>query len=250
MLVTKEACFDTIGGGTFEYKVIAEAQSMLISNSRQQKLQSFNLSASANQCCGGAVSVLFEPYFFNRPEIHIFGAGHVGKALVKILSQVNARTYWVDNREKEFPEQIDASVSIHTEKDINLYINKINPGSLCIIMTHSHNLDFQILELLLDRKDCKYIGLIGSNTKSLRFRKRLKSNAFSEKDINSFYCPIGVPELKGKYPMEIAVSIAAQVLPIINSTADQTSSELGLGKRQIDNLISELENEVVIEVES
>ena len=233
MLVTHERSYDTIGGGELEYKVIAEAQRMLIANCEKQQIREFSLSAHANQCCGGAVTVFFESHFNARPEIHIFGAGHVAKALVTILSQTHSHLHWIDSRKDEFPNNIDSTVNIHVEGDVTSYIENMRPGSMTLIMTHSHNLDFKILESLLDRHDCSYIGLIGSKTKALRFRKRLKSNSFTEEDIKSFFCPVGLLEIKGKYPMEVAVSIAAQILQKINIEPTRDIINEGISHHQI-----------------
>ncbi|MEI8633035.1 XdhC family protein [Vibrio sp. PP-XX7] len=82
---------------------------------------------------------------------------------------------------------------------------------IALVMTHDHALDLQLVEALLDRKDCRFIGLIGSKTKALRFKKRLASASFSPAEIESVHCPVGLPEITGKKPFEVALSIAAQI---------------------------------------
>lgn len=212
MLITAERNFDTIGGGRLEYEVIDRARKMLRTGEASQHIERFPLAMKTNQCCGGSVSILFESFSQPKTTINLFGAGHVAKALTKILADLDVHVHWIDNRAEEFPESVAANTRICLEEDPVDFVRKMGTGEFAVILTHQHSLDYQLLEALLDRKDCAFIGLIGSQTKAARFRKRLHSASFSQEEIESYYCPIGLEQVSGKEPMEVAVSIAGQII--------------------------------------
>ncbi|RDE22873.1 xanthine dehydrogenase accessory protein XdhC [Motiliproteus coralliicola] len=230
MVVTQEQLFDTIGGGHLEYKSIKIARQMLeeaqTNKQQQPRLERFSLGASLGQCCGGATTLLFEPLGTNTTQIALFGAGHVGRALVAILATLPCRVRWIDSREEEFPEQIPEGV----EKVVNEFpvdeVDNMPAGSYFIVMTHNHQLDQELTEAILDRDDFDYYGLIGSKTKRKKFEHRLKAKGYSDQQLNRMICPMGVSDVKGKLPAEIAVSIAGEVIANYNagfgSQTDQT----------------------------
>lgn len=148
-------------------------------------------------------------------EFHVtaFGAGHVGRALVASLASLPCQITWVDSRASEFPTGIPKNVhKIVTESEASA-IADCPRGSYFLIMTHSHQLDLEICEkLLATRDDAAFIGLIGSKTKKSKFEKRLAIRGFGSSAISRINCPIGMPELVGKRPAEIALSIATDLL--------------------------------------
>ena len=229
MLVTAEHSFDTIGGGKLEFQAINEARKLLLEAQSQQRFMHFPLAAKSAQCCGGTMTLMFESFIVNRAQIHVYGAGHVAKHLVPILAQLDTQIAWVDNRDNEFPQQLPSNVEKYLYNDVTEHVNKVvTENSLNIIVTHNHAVDFQLVEALLDRKDTHYLGVIGSKSKAQRFRTRLKSNAFSEDAIKHMISPIGVLDIPGDKPAEIAISIAAQVQQFLHSLnlkhADQQES--------------------------
>ena len=151
----------------------------------------------------------------HEAEFHLtlFGAGHVGKAVVHALSSLPCTIHWVDERPQEFPDNMSANVRrIVTESPISAISDSPADGYY-LIMTHSHHLDLDICEAMLkQRPEAKYIGLIGSGTKKAKFHKRLTLRGFSMSEIDRITCPIGLPELDGKRPAEIALGVAADIM--------------------------------------
>jgi xanthine dehydrogenase accessory factor len=161
---------------------------------------------------GGAL--LLEPIRSDRLRVVLFGAGHVGKALVRILGELPCRVTWVDGRAEQFPAEVPANVAIECT-DVPLYaVDRAPRGAAFLVMTHNHALDLRLCEKILTRHDFYYFGLIGSATKRAKFIKRFQARGIPQDVIDRMTCPIGVPGLSGKHPGEIAVAVAAQLLMI------------------------------------
>ncbi|GGB81266.1 xanthine dehydrogenase accessory protein XdhC [Marinobacterium zhoushanense] len=224
MVVSAAERFDTIGGGHLEHKAIKIARAMLEEKQEQPRLERFSLGASLGQCCGGATTLLFEPLNAGIVQIALFGAGHVARALVPILATLPCRIRWIDSREDEFPAHIPEGV----EKVVNEFpvdeIESQAAGSYFIIMTHNHQLDQELTEAILKRNDFKYFGLIGSQTKRKKFEHRLKAKGFDDAQLERMTCPMGIPEVKGKLPAEIAVSVAGEVIARYNAAFGSKAS--------------------------
>ncbi len=103
MVISASQTFDTIGGGHLEYKAMELARQMLASGQQSTHLERFSLGASLGQCCGGVTVLLFEPMGQVQAQIAVFGAGHVGRALVPLLANLPCKVRWIDSREAEFP---------------------------------------------------------------------------------------------------------------------------------------------------
>jgi len=217
MVVSQEQQFDTIGGGHLEYKAIKIARQLLEEQQTQPRLERFSLGASLGLCCGGATTLLFEPMNTDIVRLTLFGAGHVARALVPILASLPCKISWIDSREDEFPELIPEGV----KKVVNEFpvdeVDKQPEGSYFIVMTHNHQLDQELTEAILQRNDFKYFGLIGSLTKRNKFIHRLQAKGFSSAQIERMTCPMGIAEVKGKLPAEIAVSVAGEVIAQYNA---------------------------------
>ena len=216
MVVSAERIFDTIGGGHLEYKAMEIAREMLLSRSQDTRLERFSLGASLGQCCGGVNVLLFEPMGQPQAQIAVFGAGHVGRALVPLLASLPCRVRWIDSREQEFPAQIPSGVRKIVAEDPLDEIDELPKGSYCIVMTHNHQLDLELTAAILKRGDFAYFGLIGSKTKRVKFEHRLRDRGFDPALLQRMRCPMGLSEVKGKLPIEIAVSIAAEVIATYN----------------------------------
>lgn len=214
MVVTEETSFDTIGGGQLELNVIESARDMLKSPVPTQKLDHFPLATRAGQCCGGSVTVLMESFPVTAMRLAVFGAGHVASALMTVLAQCDARIDWVDSREERFPEEVSANVELICIGDPVDHIRQLTDSHRCVIVTHDHALDYRLTYGLLTETEIDYVGLIGSEIKAQRFYSRLEKDGVSESDSARCRCPIGVGAVRGKLPMEIAVSIAAELLSL------------------------------------
>jgi xanthine dehydrogenase accessory factor len=221
MVVTTDRIFETIGGGHLEYKAMALAREMLQSRSQDTRLERFSLGASLGQCCGGATVLLFEPMGQPQAQIAVFGAGHVGRALVPLLASLPCKVRWIDSRENEFPEQIPAGAEKIVNEEVVDEVENMPPGSYYIVMTHNHQLDLELTAAILKRGDFAYYGLIGSQTKRVKFEHRLRERGFDEALMARMRCPMGLAEVKGKLPIEIAVSIAGEVIATYNAAFGQ-----------------------------
>ena len=224
MVVSAERIFDTIGGGHLEYKAMEIAREMLASRSQNTRLERFSLGASLGQCCGGVNVLLFEPMGLPQAQIAVFGAGHVGRALVPLLASLPCRVRWIDSREQEFPAQIPDGVRQIVADEPLDEVDQLPKGSYCIVMTHNHQLDLELSAAILKRGDFAYFGLIGSKTKRVKFEHRLRDRGFDPAVLQRMRCPMGLSEVKGKLPIEIAVSIAAEVIATYNTNFGQHSA--------------------------
>ncbi|QEY64043.1 xanthine dehydrogenase accessory protein XdhC [Metapseudomonas lalkuanensis] len=221
MVVTAERIFETIGGGHLEFKAMEIARQMLESRSQDTRLERFSLGASLGQCCGGATVVLFEPMGQPQAHIAVFGAGHVGRALVPLLASLPCKVRWIDSRENEFPEQIPSGVDKVVNEEVIDEIADMPKGSYFIVMTHNHQLDLELTAEILKRNDFAYFGLIGSKTKRVKFEHRLRERGFASETVQRMRCPMGIQEVKGKLPVEIAISIAGEVVATYNANFGQ-----------------------------
>ena len=147
----------------------------------------------------------------DRTPILLFGAGHVGRALVLALAPLPFAVRWLDDREDAFPSHVPANVSAVRMKSPEAEIAEARPESFILVMTHDHPLDMAITAAAL-RRGFPYVGLIGSATKRARFEKRFRELGLSQERIASLVCPIGIPGITDKDPAAIAASVAAQLL--------------------------------------
>ncbi len=144
-------------------------------------------------------------------NIAVFGAGHVGTAVIAALSQLDCNIRWIDSRRNIF-RSTPANVRAIESPEPALEVAAMPPASCYLVMTHSHPLDFDICDRILRRKDASYCGLIGSRSKRRRFEKRYRQQGMQQGIIDTLTCPIGVAGISGKKPAEIAVAAAAEVL--------------------------------------
>ncbi|MER1966614.1 xanthine dehydrogenase accessory protein XdhC [Castellaniella sp. GW247-6E4] len=159
-------------------------------------------------------------------NVVLFGAGHVGRALVHILGTLPCRVTWVDEREDLFPDLLPANVRIEATDTPEAVIDEAPPQSCYLIMTHDHALDQRLCEQLLRRDDIAYFGLIGSLTKRRKFEHRFQARGISEARYQRIVCPIGEPGIDGKQPAVIAVAVAAQILRVRAEVAQRAASPI------------------------
>ncbi len=214
MVVSQNEIFDTIGGGHLEFKAIKYAKQLLNSNKDCQQIEHFQLGSQLGQCCGGNASVLFECFAANSINIAVFGAGHVGQALIPILAGLPCHTTWVDSRAEQFPANTEhfANITKLVTDDPASEVAAMAANTLYIVMTHNHQLDFEISHEVLKREDFHYLGLIASDTKWRRFQQRYKHREVSPQLVERMNCPIGLEQVLGKLPMEVAVSISGAII--------------------------------------
>jgi len=156
----------------------------------------------------------------------LFGAGHVGKSLVRVMSTLPGwRIKWVDSRADQFPDSAAASVEICLVDHPADEVADLPAGAFALVMTHSHASDFEICERLLRRDDLAFCGLIGSQTKRAQFLKRLAHRQLPPAAIARLTSPIGIAGIGGKHPAEIAIAVVAQILQVRDAAATRSANE-------------------------
>jgi xanthine dehydrogenase accessory factor len=149
---------------------------------------------------------------FGGLNIAVFGAGHVGAALVDVLSRLDCRLRWIDSRRRVFPATLPDGVLPVPAAEPAREVLAMPAGAYYVIATHSHPADLEICAAVLRRQDFAYCGLIGSRSKRYRFRHRLRDRGIAADVVDRLTCPIGVAGIAGKNPAEIAVAVAAEIL--------------------------------------
>ncbi len=243
MFISETDTLGTIGGGQLEYLVINHSKKMIAENIKKDILK-ISLGPEIGQCCGGKVEVsLLEMYekdkclALNRfdkkdknlPHVYVMGAGHVGRALALQLQHLPVRCVLIDSRVDELAKcsaDVETRLSAIPEEDI-----KSAPrGSAYVILTHDHALDFILCGAALDRHDAKYVGMIGSKTKRVKFKKWYQVN-YDNNLIRDFTCPIGNVKNQDKRPSIIASFVAAEVINMLFANVDLSENyDLNLNK--------------------
>ncbi len=221
MVVDGDAGFGTIGGGHLEYEASAIARELLQGAGDTPQTRRFALGPSLGQCCGGAATLLFEVFRPAAFHIVLFGAGHVGRALVRVLAETDCRVTWVDSREDAFPAGVPANVTTVFSETPEDEVPDAAPGAHYLVMSHSHAIDLRICGAVLARGDMAWLGLIGSRSKRTSFERRLRARNI---DPTRLTCPIGLPGLAGKRPAEIAIAVAAQLLAMRDAAREAATA--------------------------
>ncbi|NJK45928.1 MAG: xanthine dehydrogenase accessory protein XdhC [Pleurocapsa sp. SU_196_0] len=245
MLVTAEHVLGTIGGGNLEAMAIERARGKLEAGddelSRFVQRLTHEDSLYGVQCCGGEVEVLLETVRPIRPVIVIFGVGHVGLALAKIMALFDVELWLVDSRNDMLaPERLErlhheaARVRVFLEPMLDGAVLSLPGGAHALVMTHDHAEDLHVLKALLSRDDLGYVGLIGSGAKWTRFKRKLLEADIAEERLARVTTPIGLAGVPGKAPQAIAVAVAAQLVGVLhasNQSRDQLNDPIGKDPR-------------------
>ncbi len=161
----------------------------------------------------------------HQPQVVLFGAGHVGAAIVRVLAMLPCRVLWVDEREDMFPPDLPMQVTVEATDVPNAVVDLAEPGAYFLVMTHSHALDQQLSERILKREDIGWYGLIGSYTKRKQFEHRLLDRGITQEQLNKMTCPIGIPGIYGKEPASIAIAVVAQLMQLWEIRFQQPDSK-------------------------
>ncbi|GAA3991569.1 xanthine dehydrogenase accessory protein XdhC [Comamonas faecalis] len=231
-----EVLIGTIGGGHLELQAMREARerldAYLAGQGARAPLVRQALGPSLGQCCGGVVTLHYECVQAGDIErlrrelaapghpLALFGGGHVGHAIMRVLTPLPFAITWVDSRDEIFPPQLPDSVQCEHSDPVQAAVADLASGSMVLIMSFSHAEDLDIVAACLQRQrrqsDLPFIGLIGSKTKWATFRHRLEARGYTGAELEQVTCPIGVPGISGKQPEVIAVAVAAQLLMRVN----------------------------------
>ena len=225
MVVSASRTWGSVGGGNLEAVAVDRAREMIAAGATAPETLDAALSDKAPyvhgvQCCGGEVSVLLEP-LPAVPAVAIFGVGHVGLELARILARHDLDLHLIDSRPEQLTDQrlavladAVARVRVHAVPVLpEIVLGELPPGTHVLIMTHDHAEDAALCDAVLRHGDFGSIGLIGSPAKWARFRRRLTAEGgHDEAAVSRITTPIGLPGLAGKEPATIAVSVAAGLL--------------------------------------
>lgn len=230
----------SIGGGNLEQSAVVTARRALAGDTVEATCWTVECALSPHaqtrfgrQCCGGSVTLAYE-VLPARPTVAIFGAGHVGSELARVLGGLDVRLVLVDSRaDRLTPERVreltgpTATLDPRHRVLPESVLPDLPDGSHLLVMTHDHAEDHAILDAALRAADGREnrwgsVGLIGSAGKWARFRRLLGEAGHSAGAVGSITCPIGSPEITGKEPAVIALSVAAELLARLASAPAET----------------------------
>jgi xanthine dehydrogenase accessory factor len=245
MAVFRSVVLGSVGGGQLEHQAIAQARARLAgaavanpdpdagadSVAGSDTVLRYPLGPTLGQCCGGVMFLRFEPVAAGDAAgqarlalrlqrapmlVALFGGGHVGNALVRLLGTLPCQVLWIDSRDGIFPARLADNLACEHSDPVQAAVPDLAPGSHVLIMSFSHAEDLDIVAACLlrqrQRADLGSIGLIGSKSKWATFRRRLEQRGFSAQELDFVTSPIGVPDVLGKEPEVIALAVAAQLL--------------------------------------
>jgi xanthine dehydrogenase accessory factor len=200
---------------------------------RRQIVDAFGSDAEADQMlrsprtlalprvtgAGCANATLWERLDEDLPVLWLYGAGHVGQALARILAELPLRLTWIDTRAELFPAEVPDAVRIVHAPELLPTLAAAPGGARFLVLTHSHPLDYALCKAILERGDFASLGLIGSKSKSARFRSRLARDGVPAERIARLQCPIGAGGVASKWPAAIAVAVAFELLQTIGAAS-------------------------------
>jgi xanthine dehydrogenase accessory factor len=223
MVVSAGQVWGTVGGGNLEATAIDRARQLLGTPGGEPELVTVRLTDRAPtehgvQCCGGEVTVLYE-HLAVAPSVAVFGIGHVGLELARILARHDLDLHLVDSRADQLADDrlavladAQARIRIHHAPVPELVLGQVPPGTHVLVMTHDHAEDAALCDAALRCRHLGSIGLIGSEAKWRRFEQRLAAEGHGPEDLARITTPIGLPGIPGKEPAAIAVGVAASLL--------------------------------------
>lgn len=267
IVVTQHGYHGTIGGGALEWHAIAGAQ-MMLGRGPVTRITSHALGPELGQCCGGRVTLATEVFDHSslpvirdfvyreaegsfevkdriagqpvtevfgekRRRLYLFGAGHVGRALVLMLAQLPFDVHWFDTRGNAFPAVVPGNVTLIGSGDAADILADAPEGSFVLVMTHSHALDLAVTDAALRNHNICEVGLIGSATKRARFERRLSDAGVSSERIKRLICPIGISEIRSKEPTAIALATAAQLMVLHERIVSAATTDIAAAPQRL-----------------
>jgi xanthine dehydrogenase accessory factor len=211
-----------LAGSTIEHEVVVETSQ----RPEAARLLAIERSAAFPQLSvepDGRVTLL-ERLDEVLPALWIYGAGHVGQALARIAADLPVRLTWIDPRQELLPRPLPGEVSVLQVADPAGTVPSAPAGTYFVVLTHSHTLDYQLCREILRRADQAWVGVIGSRSKAAKFRARLLREGFAAEAVAQLVCPMGLPNIKSKWPSVIAVSVATQLLQAMHAPDAATAS--------------------------
>jgi xanthine dehydrogenase accessory factor len=152
-------------------------------------------------------------------QLVLFGAGHVGRAIVNVMQDLPIAIRWIDNRDDQSIPDTPANVAFICTDSPEAEVDAAAANSFFLVMTHDHALDQQLAEQILKRDDFAYFGLIGSLSKRRLFERRMSRRGFDQSHFVRMICPVGIEGIQGKQPAAIAISVAAELMRVYDQSA-------------------------------
>ena len=228
MVVSAGDTWGSVGGGNLEETAVTRARAALESGATRPESLVVTLSDKARtdhgrQCCGGEVTLLLEPLPV-VPAVAVFGVGHVGLELARVLARHDLELYLVDSRADQLTDErlacLDdalATIHVHHAPVPELVLGSVPAGTKVLVLTHDHAEDFALCDAALRCSHLGSIGLIGSAAKWARFRQGLQVEGHAPEEIDRITTPIGQsaggePALVGKEPAVIALAVASSLV--------------------------------------
>lgn len=217
LIVTEEGYFSgTIGGGKLENAAIQKAKEYLKQNQVTSFFHEWNLQSDIGMSCGGLVNLFFEIHHPKKQwSIVMFGAGHVGQELIRVLLRLECHITCVDSREEwlsKLPE--DSRLEKVFLSNMADYVRSLEKDDYVVVATMGHSTDLPILQTIFSQNlSFPYLGVIGSDVKATKLRQNIIDSKFSLEQSQSFFCPIG-EDIGNNTPPEMAISIASQLLRV------------------------------------
>jgi xanthine dehydrogenase accessory factor len=225
MIVTAAGrSYGTVGGGKVETRAIADAQAMLHAQTHEtSRFVQWNLNKDVGMTCGGIIRLYFEAHNAGRWNIVVFGAGHVAQALTSMLIHLDCQVTCADPR-PEWIERLPRSPKLETivTEDMPSIVARLPGDAFVVLMTMGHATDSPILAEILRTRDFPYVGVIGSNSKSIALHRDLEEAGVPAERRAMFHCPIGL-SIGSRHPYEIAVSVIAQMIQVRDEIAARTA---------------------------
>ncbi len=168
---------------------------------------------------------LIEPIGERLPCLYLYGAGHVGRAIVAIAAALPIDIVWIDTARDRFPASPQSAIHIEIDPDPAMAAGGAKAGCYHFVMTYSHAIDLAVCHALLQRSDFAFLGLIGSKTKRARFLSRLRQAGIADAALQRLTSPVGIGGITGKEPATIAVAAVAQLLQLIEASRQMKQPE-------------------------
>ena len=255
MLVTLCSSFGTIGGGQMEFLAIEEAR-RLIAKGEEEAVLDVPLGPAIGQCCGGHVRIVLnianettlrdleaaeQLERASLAHVYLFGAGHVGLALAHALNPLPLMLHVVETRADELAG-LPGNTAIHLTPLPEATVAQARAGSLFVVLTHDHALDFVITAAAINRNDAAYVGMIGSATKKAAFASWFAQEGHDGARLSQLACPIGGSAVHDKRPEVIAALVAAEIVGVLFGEKLQEASKRqdGEGKKSWRNRLQDL----------
>ena len=232
MVVGADHTWGSVGGGNLEESAVRRARELIAAGAAEPETQESRLNEHARhqhgrQCCGGEVTLLLEP-LPARPVVALFGVGHVGYELARILSRLEIALHLVDSRADQLDQlrlagvtDGSADVTVHHALLGEQVLERLPRGAHVLIMTHDHAEDFALCDAAIRLPGPASIGLIGSSVKWVGFRRRLAEQGHEPAAIDRISSPIGLPAITGKQPAQIAIAVAGELVLRMQQQAGQ-----------------------------